>query len=112
MYDELKANVFSKLPKRIVQMSVFVREMKQFTFISLHIVFHFILMYLKEKKSSLFFLHKRVELKLPKKNVCKTFCNTFCTILGRTAMLTYGKLMYTFSYLWTMSSDIASIHFE
>lgn len=34
MYDELKANVFSKLPKRIVQMSVFVREMKQSTFIS------------------------------------------------------------------------------
>lgn len=29
MYDELKANVFPKLPGRIVQMSVFVREMKQ-----------------------------------------------------------------------------------
>lgn len=36
MYDELKANVFSKLPKRIVQMSVFVREMKQSTFIVSH----------------------------------------------------------------------------
>lgn len=29
MYDELKANVFPKLPRRIVQMSVFVREMKR-----------------------------------------------------------------------------------
>lgn len=48
MYDELKANVFSKLPKRIVQMFVFVREMKQSTFISSHhSVFHFILMYFK-----------------------------------------------------------------
>lgn len=44
MYDELKANVFSKLPKRIVQMFVFVREMKQSTFIfSDDFVPHFIL---------------------------------------------------------------------
>lgn len=59
-----------------------------------HSVFHFTLPCIL--KSSLFFLHTRVELKLPKKNVCKTFCNTFCTILGRTAMLTYSKLMNIF----------------
>lgn len=83
MYAELKANVFLKLPKRIVQMSVVVREMKQTTFIPSHrSVFHFILIL------KLAFLYTRVELKLPKRNVCKTFCNTFCTILGRTATLT------------------------
>lgn len=42
MYDELKANVFPKLPGRIVQMSVFVREIKQPVFVSLrHLLFHF-----------------------------------------------------------------------
>lgn len=38
--------------------------------------------------------------------------DTFCTILGQTAILTYNKLMNIFSYLWTTSSDIASVHFE
>lgn len=73
MYDELKANVFPKLPKRIVQMSVFVREMKQSTFISLHHpVFHLILTSFEIKP--IFSTHKsRDELKLPKRNVCKTF---------------------------------------
>lgn len=41
-----KPMYFQKLPKRIVQMSVFVREMKQSTFISSH-HFHLILMYFK-----------------------------------------------------------------
>lgn len=36
MYDEMKANVFSELPKRIAQMSVIVRGIKQSTFISSH----------------------------------------------------------------------------
>lgn len=61
MYDELKANVFSKLPKRIVQMSVFVREMKQSTFIfSHHSFFPFVLSCIL--KSCLFFLHTIHEL--------------------------------------------------
>lgn len=112
MYDELKANVFSKLPKGIVQMSVFVREMKQSTLISSHHRFpHLILTYFKTL--AYFFYNTRVELKLPKKNVCKTFCNTFCTILGQQPCKPKGKKLMNIlvSCLWTTSSDIASVSF-
>lgn len=86
MYDELKANVFPKLPKRIVQMSVFVREMKQSIFVSSHhFVFHLIFMHFVILPVFFFYtqIHTQDELKLPKRNVCKTFYNTLCTTLSQ-----------------------------
>lgn len=63
MYDELKANVFSKLPKRILQMSVCVREMKLLYFPSpFRLPFH---PHVFENLA--YFFYTRVELKLPKK---------------------------------------------
>lgn len=88
--------IFKAAQKGLCRCPSYVREMKQSTFIFSPLFFspfHSCIL-----KSSLFFLHTytRVKLKLPKKNVCKTFCNTFCTIRGPTAMLTCGKLMYIF----------------
>lgn len=72
---------------------------------------HLILTYFKTL--AYFFYNTRVELKLPKKNVCKTFCNTFCTILGQQPCKPKGKKLMNIlvSCLWTTSSDIASVSF-
>lgn len=58
MYDELKANVFPKLPGRIVQMSRLVREIKRPVFVSLHrLLLHLHRHALCDLAWVLFFLH-------------------------------------------------------
>lgn len=117
MYNELKANVFSKLPKGIVQMSILVCEIEQSTTSYRSVSpFHPPTPF----KSRLFSIHKSwtetAKNKGKKKNKTQECMQNILMLSVQFSAKQPSSPTVNwwtpFSYLRTTSSDIASLHFE